>query len=126
MNTYFAVAAGLAFLVGVVHSVLGELLIFRRLRGGSLISSTGSPILRERHVRILRATWHVVTVFAWGFGAILLRLSFSSSQYTVQAFVESAILFSMLTASLIVLIGTKGKHPGWLVLLVIAILSWMG
>ena len=32
----------------------------------------------------------------------------------------------MLTASLIVLIGTKGKHPGWLVLLVIAILSWIG
>ena len=126
MNAYFGVAAGLVFLLGVVHSVLGELLIFHRLREGSLISSSVSPILRERDVRILSATWHALTVSGWGFGAILLRLSFSSSQYTVQAFVESTILFSMLSASLIVLIGTKGKHPGWLVLLVIAISLWIG
>ena len=126
MNAYFGVAAGLAFLLGVVHSVLGELLIFRRLRDATLISSTGGQILEDRHVRILWATWHALTVFGWGFGAILLRLSYSTSQYTVQAFVESTILFSMLSASLIVLIGTKGRHPGWLVLLVIAISLLIG
>ena len=51
MNAYFGVAASLTFLLGVVHSILGELLIFRRLREVSLISSTGDPILEERHVR---------------------------------------------------------------------------
>jgi len=126
MNSYFVVAGCLAFVLGLIHSVLGEVLIFRHMRKGSFVPTDGSPVLRERHVRILWATWHVVAVFAWGFGAILLRLSYPSSQYIVQAFVVNAIMLSMLTASLIVLVGTKGKHPGWLVLLVIAIFLWIG
>jgi hypothetical protein len=32
MNTCFVAAAAIAFVVGLVHSVLGEKLIFRRLR----------------------------------------------------------------------------------------------
>ena len=126
MNTYFFVAACLAFVLGLAHSVLGEVLIFRRMRRRSFIPTEGGPILREHHVRILWATWHLVTVFGWGFGAILLRLSFPASPDAIQATVENSILVSMLAASLIVLVGTKGKHPGWVVLLGIAILLWLG
>lgn len=126
MNTYFVVAGCLAFVVGLVHSVLGEILIFRQMRKSGFVPTEGSPILRERHVRILWSSWHLVTVFGWAFGAILLRLSFPSSQYIVQAFVEDAIMFSMLTASLIVFVGTKGKHPGWLGLLGVAVFLWIG
>lgn len=126
MNLYFAVAGCLALVVGIVHSILGEMLIFRQMRKGTLVPTDGSPVLKERQVRILWASWHLVTVFGWGFGAILLWLAFPSTQYTVQAFVENAILFSMLAASLIVLVGTKGRHPGWLGLLGIAISLWVG
>lgn len=127
MNNAFLFAAGcLTIIVGLIHSVLGEILIFRRMRSGGLIPTEGSPILRERHVRILWASWHVVTVFGWGFGALLLRLSFPLSEYTLQTFIENAALFSMLAASLLVLVGTKGRHPGWLGLLGVAILLWIG
>ncbi|MBV7336767.1 hypothetical protein KFU94_52760 [Chloroflexi bacterium TSY] len=120
------VAGCLAFAVGLIHSILGEILIFRHMRKDSLIPTDGSPVLKERYVRILWATWHTVTIFGWGFAAILFQLSFSSSQHISQEFVKNTILFSMLIVSLIVLVGTKGKHPGWLGLLGIAIFLWIG
>jgi len=96
------------------------------MRKGSLVPTDGGSILEERNVRILWASWHMVTIFGWGFAVILLRLAVPSSQYAVQTTIESTILFSMLAASLLVLIGTKGKHPGWLVLLGIAVFLSLG
>ena len=52
-------AAVLAISVGVIHSVLGELLIFNQMREGSFVPKIGKPLLRERNVRILWATWHL-------------------------------------------------------------------
>ncbi len=126
MNTYFAIAGCLAIVVGIIHSVLGEILIFRHMRNGTFIPIDGGTTLKERHVRILWISWHIVTVFGWGFGAILLRLSLPSSQATVEIFVENSILFSMFIASLMVLMATKGKHPGWVGLFCVAILVWLG
>jgi len=122
MDKYFITAACLTFLVGLVHSLLGERLIFSRLRNRGLVPTEGGKILDERHIRILWASWHLVTIFGWGFAAILFRLSLPSPEYSLQLFVENSIIYSMLTASLIVLIATKAKHPAWLVLLAVAIL----
>ena len=60
MNWYFVIAAALAFLVGLVHSVLGERLIFRRLRQDGFVPTNGGKLLGERDVRILWASWHVL------------------------------------------------------------------
>ena len=122
----FPLAAGLlAILVGTVHSVLGEHLIFRRMRNGGVIPTTGEPLLRERHVRILWAGWHVVTVFGWALGAMLLRMSVPSSDVAFESFVRHAIAISMLASALLVLVATRGRHPGWLGLLLVAILAWL-
>jgi hypothetical protein len=53
MNAYFVAAAVLTFAVGGAHSVLGEVLIFSRLRAGGLVPTQGGARLREGHVRIL-------------------------------------------------------------------------
>jgi ABC-type Mn2+/Zn2+ transport system permease subunit len=126
MNSYFVAAAFLAFLVGLVHSILGEVLIFRRMRRGGLIPTEGGALLRESNVRILWASWHVLTVFGWLVAAILFWLSRQSSQQSSHAFIESAIIVSMLAGSAFVLVGTKARHPGWVGLLGVAILVWMG
>jgi hypothetical protein len=123
MNNYMFAAGALAILVGLVHSVLGEILIFNRMRNKGVIPTVGAPLLRERHVRILWASWHVVTVFGCAIGAILLRLAFPFSENALQIFVENTIAISMLVSSLLVLVGTKGMHPGWLALLGVAVLS---
>ena len=49
-------------LTALVHSVVGEILIFRQLRSGGIVPTEGGPPLRERHVRILWASWHLVSI----------------------------------------------------------------
>ena len=126
MNTYFVAAASIAFVVGLVHSVLGEILIFRRLRLRGLVPTNGGNVLDERHVRIIWATWHIVTVFGWCLGAVLLRLSLPAGPSGSAVSIEQAIVLAALAASALVLFGTLGKHPGWIGLLAMAVCAWLG
>jgi hypothetical protein len=125
MNWFFLVAAALAFLVGMIHSVMGERLIFRRMRQGGLIPTNGARLIGEGHVRILWASWHIVTVFGWGIAAILLWLA-QAPPSSAHAFVANAIVISTLLAALLVLVGTRARHPGWAGLLGVAALTWLG
>lgn len=118
-------AAGiLAIIVGAVHSVLGEILIFRHLRRQGLVPTLSAPPLRERHVRILWASWHVLTVFGWACAAILLRFAYPSQPQATQMFIELTLIVAFLAGAFLVLIATKGRHPGWLGLSTVAVLTW--
>lgn len=122
MQTLYFVAAALAGITGVVHSVLGEHLIFRHLRSGQWIPTMGAPPLRERHIRILWATWHLGSVFGWAFTGLLLGLAFGSP--SPLALAVWATIFAYLGGAILVLVGTRGRHPGWLALLAVASLTW--
>ena len=113
MQKYLNGAAALAVLIGVVHSVLGEVLIFRKLRFGSIVPALGAPPLSERHIRILWATWHVVTIFGFAFAAILFRLGSDTDATSIRAIVLNATSAAFLGASILVLFGTRARHPGW-------------
>lgn len=129
MQSYLVTAAALSVLIGVVHSVLGELLIFHKLRGGTLVPTHAAPPLAERHVRILWATWHVVSVFGFAFAAVLFRLGSVANATTasIQSAVLTAISVAFLGASILVLVATKGHHPGWLGLATAsALVAWAG
>lgn len=126
MNWYFVAAGVLLFAIGLVHSAFGERLIFRRMRSAGFIPTNGGQVLREPHVRILWATWHIVTVMGWCVAATLFWLALPTSRNQAQSFVTAAVLASTLASSLLVLVGTKGKHPGWAGLLGVAILITMG
>lgn len=126
MNRYLVAGAVLAFIVGVVHSVLGEILIFRRMRVHGLVPTDGGSILLERHVRILWASWHLATAFGWGIAVILLRLASPDAPSDLRSQLSMPISGAMLASSLLVLIGTKGRHPGWVGLLGAAILAYVG
>lgn len=75
MNVYLFAAACLLIVVGLIHPILGEVLIFWRLRVKGLVPTNGGNILKERNVRILWASWHVLSVLGWAIAAVLLRLS---------------------------------------------------
>ncbi|MGH8178659.1 MAG: hypothetical protein ACREV5_20570 [Steroidobacter sp.] len=126
MPTYMFAAGVLALVVGVVHSVLGEILIFRQLRNRSLVPAMPAPPVKERHVRIIWASWHVVTVFGWAFGAVLLQLSSASNDQSAEALAVNAAIFAFAAGSFLVLVGAKGKHPGWIAMLGVAALAWLG
>jgi hypothetical protein len=121
MNRFLLAAAVLAFLVGLVHSILGEILIFGRMRQGGLIPTNGGRVIGERHVRILWASWHVLTVFGWCLAALLLWLS--QAQTKANAFPLHAIVVASIAGSVLVLVGTRGTHPGWVGLLGVAVLA---
>ena len=82
--------------------------------------------LRERQVRILWATWHLPTIFSFLIAAILIRFSVSPTQAEPLRFIVQAIIASTGLSSVIVLVATKAKHPGWIGLLAIATASWLG
>lgn len=129
MNIYFLVAGILCFLLGIAHSILGEVLIFNNKRSkGSLVPSKGGVNLKERHLRILWATWHLASVFGWCFGFLLIKIAVIHSTLESQFahFIVNSTMYTMFISSLLVLVGTKGKHPGWVVLLLIGVLTVIG
>lgn len=129
MNTYFLCAGILCFLLGLIHSILGEVLIFKSKRHqGSIVPAKKSPELKEAHLRIIWATWHLASVFGWCIGAILVKISITSVGLDpmFSTMIVPSMYFAMVAGGLLVLIGTKGKHPGWIILLVIGILLLIG
>ena len=80
-NTALTLAAACLALVGVAHSVLGELLLFRRLRtqgrqtaGRAEVGTAQQLLHTPPHLRILWGTWHVASVPCWALSALLWRL----------------------------------------------------
>lgn len=124
MQPLLATAAVLAIVTGVVHSLLGERMIFRQLRDSSLVPSLPAPPLEGRNVRILWATWHLASVLGWAFAGLLWQLARNPG----VALSAHAVLFTsaagFLAGALLVLVGTRGRHPGWVALAAVSILSW--
>ena len=126
MNSYLMAAGVMAFIVGLVHSMVGEILIFRGLRSRGIVPTDGGQLLRERHVRILWASWHLVTVLGWCLAAVLVWLAQDPSRSESHQFIGRAIAAAMLVSAAFVFVGTKGRHPGWVGLLGVAVLVLMG
>lgn len=126
MNWFFAAAGVLAFMVGLVHSILGERLVFSRMRTAGVIPTNGGTVLLERHVRILWATWHVVTAIGWCLAGLLVWLSLASPSQAAQSVIALLVAASMAVSALLVLVGTKGRHPGWVGLGGVAVLAAIG
>ena len=96
------------------------------MRVAGVIPTNGGQVLREAHVRILWASWHVVTALGWCVAVVLVWLSLPSPGPVAPPFVAKAIIAAMLASSLLVLVGTKGKHLGWVGLLGVAVLASLG
>lgn len=129
MNTYILIAGVLCVVLGLIHSILGEVLIFNPKRhNGKIVPTKRTSELREKHLRIIWATWHLASVFGWCIGAILVKTSLTQNELSpkvIDIIIQSS-MYGMFAGSLLVLVGTKGRHPGWIVLLLIGILSLAG
>jgi len=127
MNLFLLGSGLVTILVGLVHSVLGERLIFNRLRTGEgWIPTQCGPLLREPHVRILWVSWHLVTLIGWALSAILIMLSLPAARSWPAQPILAAIVIGLLAGVILVFVGTKGKHPGWIGLLVAGVLALLG
>lgn len=124
MQPLLATAAVIAVVTGIVHSVMGERLIFRHLRQSSLVPSLPAPPLQGRNVRILWATWHLASVFGWVFAGLLWQLAINPGVALSARSVLCAAALGFLAGALLVCVGTRGRHPGWIALGAVGVLSW--
>jgi hypothetical protein len=124
VQPYLLAAAGVAALVGVVHSVLGERIIFRKLRKGTIIPNQSAAPLELRNIQILWATWHLASAFGFGLAAILFSLA--SRDLPPDQATAWALILSFAASSLLVFTSTRARHPGWIGLLVVSVLTYLG
>jgi len=112
MNRYYLLAAALSVLLGLAHSLLGEWLIFR-----------GRAHETGRKARAVRSTWHLATLFGWGLAGLFVWMAFPGREVTGLGYLISGFLCLV---AVFWLIGTRGRHPAWIVFLGVALLSWLG
>lgn len=123
MNPFLAVAAGLASLGGVLHSVLGERLILGRLSAGALPEVLGSS---EFTKRILRLMWHAISIAWWGLAAVLIVLASLPDLDATAERIATVVALTFLASSLFSFVETRGKHFSWALFLAIAGITWLG
>jgi len=114
MNTLLLTAAILSALLGLIHSILGEKLIF--LRSDEVFKS-------KRRIGIICATWHIVSLFGFAIAALLFH--YASSDDVLPNLIRYSLIIAMLLSSILVAFQTKGKHPGWIVLGIISVLLFL-
>jgi len=119
MNVLLFIAGLLSILLGMAHSLLGERLIFSGWR-------KTPPAIRQRHKNIIWASWHLGSFLGFGIGGALIFLSKQTELISPLKPVFVSLICGFILSSLIVFYATKGKHPGWIVLLIIAVLILFG
>jgi hypothetical protein len=124
MNAPLLLAGFVAVALSLVHSLLGEKLIFRRVCLGESKSPEAPAPLSRRHRDALRTTWHVASVLGFGFAAILFWLALPEATPSRADGIAYVVSFTFLTAAVFWIAGTRGEHPGWIAMLLIAVLVW--
>jgi len=122
MNWFLFSSACLAFILGIIHSILGEKLIFRSLGKQRLVSAEDDRVLRKKHINTLWSTWHLITLFGWSLGAILLLMAWFPEPAQWESYIRWILISNFLISTVFWLYGTRGQHPAWVVFLLIAIL----
>ena len=112
----------LLFIIGVIHSYLGEKYILIRLfRRENLPKLLGSDWFTKR---VLRFAWHITTLAWWGFAAILYVLSNPSVNYKKEILIIITTVFAL--SGVVSLVFSNGKHLSWLFFFIIAATSYYG
>ena len=124
MNAYLASASLITVLTAVVHTVLGERLII-----GPLQESTDLPAVRGSAgftKRTLRFAWHVTSVLGIGIAGVLFYYASIEELQPDQVAVLTIIAATLFVSFVVSLIGSRGRHPAWILFLAAAILTWLG
>lgn len=112
---WYLLAAALLAATGLVHSVMGQRMILRPMRAA-----------RTPYAGILWATWHLVTLTGLCIASVLVWLAQPAQSGAGASVPAWSIIAAMLAGSATVFFGTKGRHPGSIALLGVAILTWLG
>ena len=125
MSALLATGAGLAFGIGLAHSVLGERYVLVRLfRRRDLPKLFGADTFTRRTIRF---AWHLTTLAWWGFAAQMALASGALTEVEPAGEIPllRAIAWTFLASALLGLAVTRGRHLAWPVFLAIAACAWL-
>lgn len=118
MSPLLSAAAGLAVLLALAHSYLGErYILIRLLRRDDLPKLLGGTIFTKR---TLRFAWHLTSVAWLGFAALL-----GSLQAPLGASALRIIAATFALSGLVTLVGSRARHLAWIVFFLVAVLAWL-
>lgn len=100
----------------VVHSIIGE----RRLIG-PLLAQRGGVLDRDLARFLLRAVWHFMTVLFWILAIALCAVAGSTDR--LGGVLLAAIALGIGGAGILDAIGSRGRHVGWPMLVLIGLLA---
>lgn len=116
------IAAVAAVVMGIVHSTLGERLVFPRL-----FASADLPRLRgslEFTRSILRWAWHLLSLAWFGFAWLLFAIGSGHAPDAITLARIIAVVFGV--SGLIAFVTTRGRHIAWPLFALVALASWFG
>ncbi len=122
MQNLYIAASFILILTAISHSVIGEIMIFRKLSNGQIVPNISAPPLEERNVRILWASWHLTSVFGLVFALTLFKIGINAPLSAPE--LTFSIAIACFLGGVLVLVGTKGRHPGWISLTLASFLIW--
>jgi len=116
------IAAGLATLLAVAHSYLGERYILIRLLRREDLPKLFGGVEFTKHT--LRFAWHLTSIAWIGLAALITVLAYSANDADrMQAHLISGV-FAI--SGIVALVGSRGRHLSWVVFFAIAALLWSG
>ena len=118
MNPQLAIAAALAFLLGITHSWIGERLIIQ-----PVLATPDLPKLRGSRAgmrKILRFAWHLTSVFFVAMAAIMLHYSRATKDISVLHIIAVTYFIS----AIVTFAASRGRHYTWPIFLLIGSLTW--
>jgi hypothetical protein len=122
-NRLLLAAAVVTFLLGLLHSTLGEALLLRHIpRVQGLPAILGNDDFPKR---TLRWTWHVTTLLGWACALILGRFAYLPGLDALERFVVQTISACLFLCAAVAFLGSRGKHAGWFGFFAAAVLSWL-
>ncbi|MBL8525696.1 MAG: hypothetical protein JNN20_18600 [Betaproteobacteria bacterium] len=74
----------------------------------------------------LRFAWHVTSVLGIGIAVILFYYAGVPKLATDQIYVLRVLSLTCQASFVIAIVGSRARHPSWIVFLLVSILIWLG
>jgi len=123
MNVYLLISGALTVLTAAVHTIAGEILIISPLMKSRDLPTVRGSVWFVR--KTLRFAWHLTTVLGLGIAAILFYYAGMETLSGDQIVVVKILSATLFGGFLVSVIGARGRHPSWIVLLIASILTWL-
>jgi hypothetical protein len=123
MNYYLIVSGILLVVMSIAHSVIGEIRVISPLKNTHDLPLVSGSVHQTKLT--LRFTWHLTTVLGVGISVILLYYSGFQTFSTDQIFVLRIFAFTFFISFLVSLIGSRAKHPSWIIFFIVAVMIWL-